>query len=406
MALSAQQVARLKARPKLFRIADGKGLCIEVHPSGAKYWRFRYRFAGKAKMLSLGTYPDVSLAEARERREGEARTLRDKRDPSLERQREEMERRYSHANTFEAVARDWLAKKKGELAASTHEKAEWMLTDLAFPWLGNKPIASIEAPEVLAVLRRLEERGKLETAHRLKQIISQVFRHAVATCRVRRDPVPDLKGALASVNGKHHASIKTPTELGGLMRAIYSYPAGFVTGCALKLAAMLFVRPGELRHAEWTEIDFDAAQWRIPAEKMKMRRPHIVPLSTQALAVLRELHPLTKASKYVFPSVRNNRDPMSENTINAALRTMGYSHDQMTGHGFRSTASTMLHEMGWNTDVIERQLAHAERNKVKAAYNHAEYLPERRKLMQAWSDHLDALRQERRVVEGAFGRAA
>lgn len=407
MALTTVELTkRLKPKAKLFRKADGNGLCIEVHPTGAKYWRFRYRFAGKAKMLSLGTYPDVGLGEARERREAAARQLRDGADPSAERKRQDLERRYAHANTFEAVAGEWLAQKKGSLAPSTHEKAQWMLKDLAFPWLGSRPIAAIDAPEVLAVLRRLEERGKLETAHRLKQIISQVFRFAVATSRTRRDPVPDLKGALASVNGKHHASIKTPDEFGGLLRAIQSYQGGLVTACALKLAALVFVRPGELRRAEWAEIDLDAGQWRIPAEKMKMRKVHIVPLSAQAIAVLRELEPLTGKGKYVFPSIRSNRDPMSENTVNAALRSLGYTHEQMTGHGFRSTASTMLHEMGWNSDVIERQLAHAEGNSVKAAYNHAEYLPERRKMMQAWADHLDVLREKRKVVTGKFGKAA
>lgn len=406
MALSVLKLEKLKAKAKLYRVADGNGLCIEVHPRGAKYWRFRYRFVGKAKMLSLGTYPDVGLGEARERREAASRFLRDGKDPSAEKQREAFAQRYAHANTFETVAKEWLATRKGDLTPDTFSRTEWLIKERANPWLGNRPMASIEPRDVLEVLRRLEAQEKLETAHRLKSVISQVFRFAVATSRATRDPVPDLRGAIATPTGKHHASIKTPDELGGLLRAIHTYQGSFITSSAMKLAAMLFVRPGELRRAEWSEIDLDGAQWRIPAAKMKMRRPHIVPLSKQAVAVLRELEPLTGRGKYTFPSIRSLRDPMSENTVNAALRSLGYAHDQMTGHGFRSTASTMLHEMGWNTDVIERQLAHAERNKVKAAYNHAEHLPERRKMMQAWADHLDALREKRKVVSGRFGAKA
>jgi integrase len=406
MALTTLKLTKLKPKAKLYRVADGKGLCIEVHPAGGKYWRYRYRFGSKARMISLGTYPDVGPGEARDRREAAARQLRDGRDPSAERQREAVAQRYAHANTFEAVGREWLAKQKDKLAVSTYDKAEWMLTDLAFPWLGSRPIASIEAPDVLPVLQRVEQRGRVETAHRLKQRISQVFRFAVATSRATRDPVPDLKGALKSPKPENHASIKTETELGALLRAIQGYNGAFVTACALKLAPLVFVRPGELRHAEWSEINLDASQWRIPAHKMKMREAHLVPLSAQAVKVLRELHPLTGRGKYVFPGVRSNKRPMSENTVLAALRRMGYTGDQMTGHGFRSTASTLLHEMGWNTDVIERQLAHAERNRVKAAYNHAEYLPERKKMMQAWADYLDRIATETNVVAGRFEKEA
>ncbi|HUR40615.1 MAG TPA: tyrosine-type recombinase/integrase [Verrucomicrobiae bacterium] len=406
MALGTLKLDKLKPKAKLFRVADGSGLCIEVHPSGAKYWRYRYRFAGKAKMISLGPYPDVGLSEARDRREAAARQLRDGKDPSTEKQRENVERRHAHANTFRTVASEWLAKQKDKLATATYDKATWLLEDFAYPWLGDRAIAEIDAPTVLATLRRVESRGKLETAHRLKQKISQVFRYAVATGRAKGDPVPALKGALETPKAKHHASIKKPDELGTLLRALQCYGGSFVTACALKLAPLVFVRPGELRHAEWTEIDLDAAEWRIPAAKMKMRSAHIVPLSAQAVSILRELQALTGRGKYVFPGVRTNKRPMSENTVNSALRGMGYASDQMTGHGFRSTASTMLHEMGWDSAVIERQLAHAERNTVKAAYNHAEYLPERRKMMQAWSDYLTALEKHEKVVAGRFGAAA
>jgi integrase len=403
--LTDQKLRSLKPKEKLYRAADADGLCVEVHPSGARYWRYRYRFAGKAKMQSLGVYPEVSLAEAREALEHARKSLRGGTDPVQQRQRDELSRRIASANTFEAVAQEWLKQQRTALAPATHAKAEWLLTELAFPWLGSRPISEIEAPEVLAVLRRVEQRGKLETTHRLKQRCSQVFRYAIATGRAKRDPCPDLRGALASPKVEHHASITEPTELGQLLRAIDGYKGSFVAACALRLAPLVFVRPGELRHAEWPEFDLDGAQWRIPGEKMKMGEPHIVPLSSQAVAILRELHPLTGKGRYVFPGVRSNARPMSENTVLAALRRMGYSSEQMTGHGFRSTASTRLHEMGWNSQVIERQLAHAERNKVKAAYNYAEYLPERRKMMQTWADYLDGLKSSK-VVQGNFGKVA
>lgn len=403
--LTDQKLRSLKARDKLYRVADADGLCIEVHPSGAKYWRFRYRFAGKAKMQSLGVYPEVTLAEAREALQGARKAVRGGEDPVQQRQRDEQARRIAGANTFEAVAREWLQQQEKRLAATTYEKAEWMLTEFVFPWMGARPMLEIDAPDVLALLRRIEQRGKLETAQRVKQRCSQVFRYAVATGRAKRDPCPDLRGALITPKTEHHASITDPNELGHLLRDLDSYQGNLVTAAALRLAPLVFVRPGELRHAEWAEFDLDEAQWRIPGMKMKMGETHLVPLSTQAVAILRELQPLTGKGCYVFPGVRSNARPMSENTVLAALRRMGYSNEQMTGHGFRSTASTRLHEMGWNSLVIERQLAHAERNKVKAAYNYAEYLPERRRMMQAWADYLDGLKSSR-VVQGDFGKVA
>lgn len=333
----------------------------------------------------------MTLAKARKRRDAARELLAEGLDPGEQRKLLEARSDAARANTFEAVAREWLAQQKGSLAPATYDKAEWLLSELAFPWIGVRPVSEVGAAELLAVLRRVEERGKLETAHRLKQRCSQVFRYAIATSRAERDPCPDLRGAMASPKTKHRASITDPAELGGLLRAIKSYKGGFVTACALKLAPLLFVRPGELRHAEWAEFDLEAAEWRIPAAKMKMREAHIVPLSEQAVAVLKELQPLTGGGTYVFPGVRSSKRPMSENTVLAALRRMGYTTAQMSGHGFRSTASTRLHEMGWPSHVIERQLAHAERNKVKAAYNFAEYLPERRNMMQAWADYLDRL---------------
>jgi integrase len=267
-----------------------------------------------------------------------------------------------------------------------------------FPWLGKRHINEITAPELLTVLRRVENRGALETAHRINQICGQVFRYAIATGRAERDISADLKGALPPTRVKHHASITEPKQVGELMRAINSYSGSFTTAIALKLSAILFVRPGELRQAEWSEIDFENKEWRIPAEKMKMRELHIVPLCKQAISLLEELRPLTGRAKYLFPSVRTDTRPMSNNTINASLRRLGYTKEQMTAHGFRSMASTILNEQGWNRDAIERQLAHSEKDGVRAAYNYAQYLPERKKMMQAWADYLDGIAQGAKVI--------
>ena len=273
-----------------------------------------------------------------------------------------------------------------------------------FPWIGGRPIAEINAPELLVVLRRVESRGAIETSHRALQNCGRVFRYAVATGRAQRDPSGDLRGALTPVQERHHASITDPKKVGELIRAIEGYQGEFISKCALRLAPLLFVRPGELRKAEWTEIDLDGAEWRIPGARMKMRQQHIVPLPKQAVAILRELHAVTGEKRFVFPGARTTGRSMSENTVNAALRRLGYSREEMTGHGFRSMASTLLNELGWNRDAIERQLAHAERDSVRAAYNYAEHLPERRKMMQAWADYLDALARGAKVIKGRFRR--
>lgn len=398
MPLSDALIRAAKPKEKPYRLADEKALYLEVSPSGGKLWRLKYRFGGKERRLALGVYPDVTLTKARKKRDAARELLADGMDPGEHKKRLEARYEADRTNSFEAVAREWLAMKRASFAPATYDKAEWLLGELAFPWIGSRPVSAVTPPEVLAVLRRVEERGKLETAHRLKQRCSQVFRYAVATGRAERDPCVDLRGAMASPKIKHRASITDPGELGALLRAIHAYKGGFVTACALKLAPLLFVRPGELRHAEWSEFDLEAGEWRIPAAKMKMREAHIVPLSEQAVAVLSELRPLTGRGLYVFPSVRDSKRPMSENTVLAALRRMGYTTAQMSGHGFRSTASTRLHEMGWPSHVIERQLAHAERNKVKAAYNFAEYMPDRRKMMQSWADYLDKLRERGNVT--------
>ena len=310
------------------------------------------------------------------------------------------------AETFQAIAREWHTKFWRGWEGSHGDRVLRRFEMDIFPWVRNRSIADIKAPELLAVLRRIESRGALETAHRAMQNCGQVFRYAVATGRAERDPTGDLRGALPPPEEKHHASITEPKHIGALLRAIDGYDGAFVTKCALRLAPLVFVRPGEFRKAQWPEIDLEKAEWRIPAARMKMREQHIVPLSRQAVEILREIEPLTNRSieskpnapRYVFPSARSRERPMSNNAVLAALRRMGYAKDEMTGHGFRSTASTLLHEHGWNHQAIERQLAHAERNTVSAAYNFAEHLPERRKMMQEWADYLDALKSGAEVI--------
>jgi integrase len=381
-------------------------LFLLVTPAGGKWWRFRYRFDGKHKLLSMGVYPDITLSDARERREAARKLLANGIDPSEHRKAAKVAQDESETNSFEVVAREWFARRSPNWALGHSSKIIARLERDIFPWLGKRPIGEITAPELLQALRRIEDRGVIETAHRALQNCSQVFRYAVATGRAQRDPSGDLRGALTPVKERHHASITDPKQVGQLMRAITGYDGSPVTKCALQLAPLTFVRPGELRRAEWSEFDLENAEWRIPAARMKARSQHIVPLSTQALAAVRELHAITGDKKYLFPGARTNGRPMSENTVNAALRRLGYSREQMTGHGFRSMASTLLNEQGWNRDAIERQLAHAERNEVRAAYNYAEHLPERRKMMQAWADYLDARANDGRVNPGHVSKAA
>jgi len=395
--LTEKKLLTLERKPSLYRLADGGGLCIEVPPAGSPRWRYRYRFQGKAKMLGLGTYPEVKSAQARKLAAAAKDLLSQGVDPSAKRQTDRATQHLSAATTFKAVGDEWLAGR-GELAPITRRKMKWMLEELANPWIGERPISDITPPELLAVLRRVESRGHLETAQRLKSICGQVFRYAVATGRAERDPSADLRGALKTAKTRHHASITEPGKVGALLRALDGYGGTMAVRCALKLAPLLFVRPGELRKAEWSEFNLDDAMWVIPGERMKMREKHFVPLSAQAVAVLRELQPLTGTHTLVFPGMRRITTPMSDNTVNAALRRMGYDNDAMTGHGFRSMASTLLHEQGYQPDWIERQLAHAERNKVRAAYNYAQHMPQRRKMMQAWADYLDGLRAGANVV--------
>ena len=397
MALTAVAARNAKPHEKPYKLAAGAGLYLEVMPSGARYWRLKFRFGGKEKRLALGVYPEVSLSAARDSADKARALLRDGIDPSAKRKTDRIAQRVSSTNTFEAIAREWLTKQK-HMAPATFAKAKWTLEVHAFPWLGSRPIIEITPPELLAVLRRVEGRGKLETAQRLHQRCGQVFRYSIATGRAERDPAADLRGALATPKRQHRAALTEPKKIGELLRAIEGYSGNFVTLCALRLSPLVFLRPGEVRRAEWSEINLENAEWRIPASKMKMRSEHIIPLSDQAVAIFRELHPLTGIRKYVFPSLRDPRSCMSENTVNAALRRLGYTGTEMTAHGFRAMASTRLNELGWQTDVIERQLAHVERNQVRAAYNRAQHLDERRKMMQSWADHLDGLRSDSTVV--------
>lgn len=391
MALTDIKIKAAKPREKAYKLSDGEGLFLLITPKGSKYWRLKYRFGGKEKLLALGVYDQVTLADARIKR-NEARILLAKDiDPGLLKQATKRSTKLASANSFETIAREWHAKFLPKWTSKHGERIIRKLEKDIFPWLGNRIISEITPPELLKALHRIESRGAIETAHRAQQTCGQIFRYAVATGRAERDPSADLRGALPPARKKHFASLTDASAVGELLRAISDYQGHFVTKCALRLAPLLFVRPGELRNAEWSEFLFETAEWRIPAEKMKMRVKHIVPLSSQAIAILRELQPLTGDGKYVFPCVRSSKRPMSENTVNAGLRRLGYTKEEITGHGFRGMACTLLNEQGWNRDAIERQLAHAERNNIRAAYNYAEYLPERRKMMQHWADYLDEL---------------
>jgi integrase len=397
--LTPSAVANAKPQAKPYKLPDGRGMFLLVNPDGSKLWRWRYRrpVTGTENMLALGAYPEISLRLAREKREEARALMADGIDPGEHRKAEKAAGMERAANSFEVIAREWLGKQTWVEHYRVKVEA-WMANDV-YPYIGGRPVAELSAPEFLRVGRRMEERGAVESAHRVLQTCGQVMRYAIATGRADRNPVADLKGAIASPAERHHAAITEPAVLGGLLRAIEGYTGDVTTRAALKLSALLFVRPGELRHAEWSEFDLDAGEWNIPAGKMKMRQPHLVPLCDQAVATLRELHQLTGRGQYVFPGGRSPRRPMSNNAINAALRRMGYGTDAMTAHGFRATARTILDEvLGYRVDYIEHQLAHAVKDPNGRAYNRTAHLPERRKMMQGWADYLDALRAGGDVV--------
>jgi len=379
--------------------SDGGGMYLHITKAG-KYWRMNYRFAGKQKTLALGVYPAVSLAKARKERDKARELLAQGTDPSTAKREDQQAVAAAAANTFETVAREWLAKTEPERAAITHLKVSTWLEKDAFPFIGNMPISTIKPRDVLdRVVRKVEVRGAIDTAHRLKQLCGQVFRYAVATGSAERDVTQDLKGALTATSTKHFAAITEPKLAGDLMRSIAAYTGHPTTLAALKLSPLVFVRPGELRTAEWAEIDLEAAEWRIPGSKMKMRIDHLVPLSAQAVEILRSVQPITGHGQYVFPSLRTGERPMSENTINAALRGMGYAKEVHSAHGFRAMARTIMDEvLGERVDLIEHQLAHTVKDANGRAYNRTAHLPARRVMMQTWADYLDKLRTGGEVI--------
>ena len=395
--LSDARVRNAKPGVRPIKLSDAAGLHLLVQPNGSKLWRLAYRFAGKQKTLALGAYPTYSLADVRGEREEAKKLLARGIDPSAQRK---AKRQVGKDSSFRAIAGEAVAKLEREGRAQvTLIKKKWLL-DFAFPAFGDRPIAQITALELLALLRQIESRGLYETAKRLRSTCGMVFRYAIATGRAERDPSADLRGALTSPKTNHRSAIIDPAGIGALLRAIDGFDGQPTTRAALRLAPLVFVRPGELRYAEWSEINFAASEWRIPAAKMKMRRVHRVPLSRQALGIIHELQAITGGGRWLFPSVRTVARPISENTLNAALRRLGYGPEQMTTHGFRTMASTRLNEMGrWNADAIERQLAHQEADDVRRAYIHAaEYWPERVKMMQSWADYLDKLREGGKVL--------
>ncbi|MEJ2031652.1 MAG: tyrosine-type recombinase/integrase [Deltaproteobacteria bacterium] len=392
--LTDTQIRNAKPQAKDYKLFDGGGLFLLVTPTWGKLWRLKYRFGGREKLLSFGAYPQISLSAARQKREEAKGQVANGIDPGEAKKEEAMA-----TETFEELAREWLTKQETAWTPRHKETVQARLETYVYPHLGARPVAEITAPELLGVLRKIEAKGTFETAHRVKQICGQVFRYGVGKGVCEHDPSAGLRGQLAAKpKPKHMAAITDPKETAGLLRAIDGYSGTLIIKCALRLAPLVFVRPGELRHMEWKEIDFDAALWTIPAEKMKMRKTHAVPLSRQTLAILEEIRLLTGEGRYVFPSARTTARPISNMAINAALRRMGFTKEEMTGHGFRSTASSLLHEAGWDSNLIELQLAHRDTNTVRAIYNRAERLEERRKMMQQWADYLDALKSGAKIV--------
>lgn len=380
------------------KYSDGQGMFLLVKGK-SKYWRMSYRYAGKQKTIAFGVYPSITLAQARRLRDEARTSLALNIDPSVLKRQAKDDRIRAAQNTFEVVAREWLLKMASSRSESTQEKVGGWLEHDVFPRIGRMPISLIRPRDVLAVIQKVEARGAIDSAHRIKQVCGQIFRYAVAIDVAERDVTVDLKGALRAAPRVNYAALIEPKQVGALMRAIYDYGGHPVTAAALKLAPMLFVRPGELRAAEWREFDLDATEWRIPASKMKMKLEHMVPLPTQAVEILRDLHTMTGEGKFVFPSLRTAQACMSENTVNAALRGMGYSKEVMTGHGFRATARTILDEvLGERVDLIEHQLAHTVIDPNGRAYNRTSHLPARRLMMQRWADYLDRLRNGADVI--------
>ena len=388
--LTATAVKQAKPKAKPYKLADGGGLYLHVKTAG-KYWRYKYRFAGKEKLLALGTYPDISLADARKLHQAARENLADGIDPSSYKKTKKSADQSNSANSFEAVAIEW-SKTRNKKADSTEKRQRALLEKDLFPFIGNRPIADIDAPELLKTLRKIENRGAIETAHRANRLAGQIFRYAIVTGRCKHNPSIDLKDALTQAIKSHRKSITDPAEVGPLIAAIKNYQATPVVMAALQLSPLFLCRPGELRHLEWTEVNFAEARIELPASKMKMKEPHIIPLASQAIAILKELQPITGRGKYVFPSARGASRPLSDNGVRTALRTLGYTNDQICPHGFRAMGRTILDEvLNFPVDWIEHQIAHSVKDSNGRAYNRTKHLPQRKKMMQTWADYLDSL---------------
>ena len=399
MALTDFAIRNAKGREKPYKMGDTLGLFLLVQPTGGRLWRLKYRVDGKEKKLGLGTYPEVSLSDARKRRDDARELVAAGKDPSREKQRDKTRAKLEADNTFSSISDEFCKKRKRDgakaWAPATAVRSEYLLS-LLMPTLGAIPIAEIEPADVLVAVRKIEGKGNLESARRTLQLASAVFRYAVATARLASDPTRDLRGALTAPTVTHYGAVTDASRVGELLRAIDGYEGQGFTKLAMQIAPHVFVRPGELRHADWGEFDLEGALWIIPAEKMKMRKAHHVPLSRQVVALFRKVHKATGPSGYVFPSIRTRARPMSENTINAGLRRLGYASDEMTAHGFRAMASTLLNESGkWHPDAIERALAHGDSDKVRAAYHRGAHWQERVEMAQWWSDYLEGLQNER-----------
>ncbi len=410
MPLTDTQIRNAKPGPKPYRLYDERGLYLEVRPNGAKWWRFKYRFGGKEQLLSLGVYPDVMLATrkakdtgdvikgAREKRDDARKLVADAINPSLHRAATKAAKADRAANSFEVVAREWFQRNSPTWAENHGNRIIRRLERDIFPWIGGRPVAEITPPALLDVVRRIEKRGAIETAHRALADCGQVFRYAIATARATSDPTRDLRGALAPTSGEHFAAITDPKRVPDLLRALDSYEGTLTVKCALRLAPLVFVRPGELRNAQWADFDFEAAEWRYLVSKTKTQ--HIVPLAKQSIAILQELQSLTGNGRYVFPGARSEKRPMSENAILAALRSLGIPKEEMSGHGFRAMARTLLDEaLHVDVHLIEHQLAHAVRDPLGRAYNRTMHLPERHVMMQQWADYLDKLKAGAEVIQ-------
>ncbi|MDF7784120.1 tyrosine-type recombinase/integrase [Pantoea stewartii] len=404
MKLNARTVDTSKAKDKAYKLSDGGGLYLLVNTNGSRYWRLKYRVAGKEKLLALGVYPDVSLADARAKRDEAKRTLAAGGDPGEVKQTEKQAKILAVSNSFEALAIEWHEHKRPNWSQGyASDILEYLQKDL-FPFIGKRAIAEIKAAEMLLVLRKMEQRGVLDKLKKTRQACRQIFTYAVITGRAEHNPVTDLAGALKAPKQKHFPHLLTE-QIGGFLRALSEYTGSKVTQNATRLLMLTGTRTIELRAAEWAEFDLEKGIWQIPAERMKMRRPHVVPLSIQAKSLLEEIHQLTGRGKYVFPGRNDAGKPMSEASINQVIKRIGYD-GKATGHGFRHTMSTILHEQGYNTAWIETQLAHVDKNSIRGTYNHAQYLDGRREMLQWYADCMDALENGENVVHGSFGKRA